>query len=49
MTHTLAKRLHADEKQVRAFLETALIEYGVLLSAVLVLTGIAVAIMYLQT
>jgi hypothetical protein len=49
MAHSFAKRLHGEEELIRTMLEGALLRYGVLLSAVLVLLAIALTILYFET
>lgn len=47
-SHGLAKRLHWEEHHLRAALETTLLQYGVLLSALAVLVVAGLAIVYFQ-
>jgi hypothetical protein len=45
MPHSFAKRLHEDEEQIRNVLESALLEYSVLLGFVLLLAAVAFGIL----
>jgi len=47
-SHGLAKRLHWEEQHLRAALGTTLLQYGVLLSALVVLVVVGLAILYFQ-
>jgi len=47
-SHGLAKRLHWEEQHIRAVLETALLQYGVVLGAVVLLAVVGLSIVYFQ-
>ena len=46
MFHTLAERLHTDEKQFRTILESTLLQYGMLLGVLLLLVVLGRGMMY---
>ena len=48
MPHSLAKRLHNDEEQIRTVLHVALLEYGVLLGFVLLLAVAGLGIFHIR-
>jgi hypothetical protein len=49
MHHSLARRLHEDEKQIRTVLEGALLQYGVLFGLILLVVLMGVGIVYFRT
>ena len=48
MAHTLARRLHSDEKHIPPLLETVFLQYGVLLGAIVLVAVAGVGIIYFR-
>ena len=46
MHHSLAKRIHEDEKQIRTVLESALLQYGVLFGLLLLVVLMAFGVVF---